>query len=216
MLWVMLVFVCVAAAVAAAARPALAGSAGMWLGLGVPYACLSVLAVRRLGRSGSLRDLIRFKPGDPSLGALLGAVLLAGAWLVKRTLLADGSPEQAWLWWIFAQIGDPSRPAIALGLVAIVVCEELVWRGWVQTELREALGARRGWILAALCYSLAHAATLFTLRDERAGLNPLLVLAALGGGLVWGFVTERTRRLLPAVFAHAVFSYFGADYFRPM
>ena len=62
----------------------------------------------------------------------------------------------------------------------------------------------------ALLYALAHVPTLFTLADPSAGKNPLLVLAALGGGLCWSFLVERTGRLLPSLLAHAVFSYFAA------
>jgi membrane protease YdiL (CAAX protease family) len=214
-IWVALVLLAVAAAIASSLRPVLAGSWAMWLGLLVPYVLVSALGLLRLRRSKRLRPLVRFQPGDPTLGAVVGFGLLASAWAVKSVLFRGSSAEHAWLFWLFRQVGEVSRPSIAVALIAIVVCEELTWRGWVQDELRQALGARRGWVACAGLYALAHVATLFTLRDETAGLNPLVVLAALGCGLVWGFLAERTGRILPSIFAHAVYSYFAVDTLRP-
>lgn len=197
-----------------AMRPALAGSSSMWWWLGVPYSGLTLIALWWLQRTQQLRGLLRFRSGDPSLGVAVGGLLLAGAWVFREVLLAEASPQRAWLAWLFAQLGDASRPGVAVALLCMVACEELVWRGWVQSELRQVLGARRGWIATSVAYGLAHAATVFSLSDAVAGPNPLLVLAALGAGLAFGFLAERTQRLLPSLFAHAVFTYFGADYLR--
>jgi membrane protease YdiL (CAAX protease family) len=89
-----------------------------------------------------------------------------------------------------------------------------VWRGLVLDRLAERFGSRRGWILSALCYSLSLAPTLFALRDPVAGLNPLLMIAALGCGIVWGFMAARFGRLFPAIFSHMAFTYFSAVQFR--
>ena len=40
-----------------------------------------------------------------------------------------------------------------------------------------------------------------------AGLNPVLPLAALGGGLVWGAMARAFGRLAPSVLAHALFDW---------
>ena len=47
-----------------------------------------------------------------------------------------------------------------------------------------------------------------------AGAVSLLVLvaAALGGGLVWGHLYNRTGRLGPSLFAHALFSWAIVDF----
>lgn len=83
-------------------------------------------------------------------------------------------------------------------LVLIVICEELVWRSMVLGELTERFGTRRAWPLAALCYGLTALPTLYTLRDPLAGLNPLLVTAALGCGIVWSFLASFKGRLVPS------------------
>ena len=36
-----------------------------------------------------------------------------------------------------------------------------------------------------------------------------VLIAALGGGLCWSFLVERTERLLPGLIAHGVFTYFA-------
>lgn len=213
MVWVGLVVLVLAGAVSYAFRPELAGSPAMWLGIGAPYLVLAGLALQRLARRQQLRPLLSFRRGDPSIGILLGLGLLAAAWLLARQLEA-GSSQRAWLFSIFLLAGDPEWTPGTVALLVIVACEELVWRGWVQLELREALGARRGWICCAVLYALVHVPTLFTLSDPDAGKNPLLPLAALGGGLCWSFLAERTGRLLPGLLSHGVCSYFASQSLR--
>ncbi|MEO8178127.1 MAG: CPBP family intramembrane glutamic endopeptidase [Deltaproteobacteria bacterium] len=210
MAWVGLVLVVVTGAGAYAFRPALAGSLTMWLGIGVPYLLLAMLGLVRLARRQRLSPLLGYRRGDPSIGILVGLGLLLGAWLFARQWLHAGASQRGWLLRVYLLAGDPEWALNGLLLLLVVLCEELVWRGWVQFELRERLGPRRAWIACALLYSAAHLPTLFTLDDEVAGKNPLLVLAALGCGLCWSFLAERTGRLLPGLLAHGVFSYFAS------
>lgn len=203
----------VGAAAAYAFRMSSAGTAQMWLGIGIPYAALSIVGLMRLRRMQLLGQVFQFKRGDPSLGILIGLVLIGGAWLVARTFLPPGTPERAWMLRVFLLPGQISGVAVSLVLLAVTVAEEIVWRGWVQSELREWLGARRCWIVSAALYAAAHLPTLFTLEDAAAGKNPLLVIAALGCGLCFGFLAERTGRLVPGLFAHGVFTYFTATSF---
>jgi membrane protease YdiL (CAAX protease family) len=119
---------------------------------------------------------------------------------------------------IYAQAGDPDvvqRSFVYTSvLFAIVIFEELVWRSMVLDELSQRFGPRRGWPLAALLYGVASLPTVYTLRDASAGLNPLLVTAALGCGLVWTFLASLKRRLVPVIIAHGVFTYFSLVQFR--
>lgn len=214
MSWVVFVLVVVGSAVAWAFRLPLAGTWWMWAGVGLPYLLLAVVTVIRLQRQQMLRPLLRFRPGDPSLGIVTGLLLLGGAWLFAKLLLPPEAAERAWLLRLFLLVGELPDVAATLTLLGIVCAEELVWRGGVQAVLREKLGPRRGWVGAAVLYSAAHLPSLFTLEDAAAGKNPLLVLSALGCGLCWGFMTERSGRLLPALFAHGVFTYLAAQSFR--
>jgi uncharacterized protein len=206
------------AAMAFAFRLEVAGSPWFWAALAVPYLALAALALHKLWDEGTLVDVLSPRWGDLSLGALTAAVLLLASFGARAVLAPAGSTRLAWLVRIYAQIGDPDvvqRSVVYTSLLLlIVVCEELVWRSMVLDELSARFGTRRGWPLAALCYGVTALPTLFTLKDPLAGLNPLLVTAALGCGIVWSFLASMKGRLLPVVIAHGVFTYFSLVQFR--
>jgi len=86
-------------------------------------------------------------------------------------------------------------PVIAsLALLPVIIGEELVWRGVVQTELVRRIGPWRGVILAALAYALAHAPL----------GSPLLVAVALLCGMAWGTLRAVSGSLVPSLLAHLV------------
>jgi membrane protease YdiL (CAAX protease family) len=184
----------------------------LWMGLAIPYVALVLLSVWQLRRRGLLAPLFRFRPGDPSIGVGLGVLLLIGSWLGAKLLIPPQSPIHAWVMQVFLLVGDASNWFTVACLVLLAACEEIVWRGLVQSLLAEKLGPRRGWIAASVLYALAHAPTLVTLRDPVVGYNPLIVLLALGCGLCWAFLRERTGRLLPGFFSHAAFTYLATQF----
>jgi membrane protease YdiL (CAAX protease family) len=208
----------ITAAMAFAFRLELAGSPGFWAALAVPYAALAALALHKLWDEGALVDVLSPRWGDLSLGALTAAVLLLASFGARAVLAPAGSTRQAWLLRIYAQIGDTDvvqRSVLYTAvLLFIVVCEELVWRSMVLDELSERFGSRRGWPLAALCYGVTALPTLYTLRVPIAGLNPLLITAAIGCGIVWSFLASIKGRLVPVIVAHGVFTYFSLVQFR--
>jgi membrane protease YdiL (CAAX protease family) len=211
MTWALIAVLVVAVSVAfASGGPVYAR--GLWLGVALPYAGLGALAALRLRRRGLLGPLLRFRPGDLSLGIGLGVLLVVSAWGLARWLLPVESVARAWLLRIFLTVGDVSSAGVMACLIAIAGLEELIWRGWVQAELASVVGVRRGWVVCAVLYACAHAATLMTLADAAAGPNPLVMLTALGSGLCWGFVRERSGRIMPGVFSHVAFAYLATQY----
>lgn len=214
----LLSFVVITAAMTYAFRFEVAGTPWFWVALGVPYALLAALALYKLWDEGTLLDVLSPRWGDLSLGFVTAAILLLSSWGARAVLAPADSPRLAWLFRIYAQIGDPDmvqRSVLYTGvLLVIVTCEELVWRSMVLDELTRRFGSRRAWPLAALAYGLAALPTLFTLRDPTAGLNPLLVTAALGCGIVWSFLASIKGRLVPVIIAHGVFTYFSFVQFR--
>lgn len=203
--------VLVVGAAVAYTLPLEAEGVGAWLGLALIHAALAGIGVYRLQRQGRLTALVRVRPGDLSIGIALALVLAISSWALARWLMPVASVERAWLLRVALMLGRSSSSAVTLCLIALALCEELVWRGWVQTELGLRFGAR-GWMLSALLYAVAHAATLVTLRDGVAGPNPLIFLGALGCGLCWAFLRERSGRLFPGVVSHAAFSYLATQY----
>jgi membrane protease YdiL (CAAX protease family) len=204
--------VVVALSFCVAMRPAWAGSPMLLVLIGAPYALLSGLAITRMAKEGSLASKLRPRSGDLSLGALVTIMLFSGA-LVGRNLLApEGSVRVGWLMRIYMQVGDPELVQrhiflASLGVVLVAALEEVAWRGYVFDLLDERLGTRRAWPATAILYAAAHLPTLVLLRDPFAGPNPLVVLAALGCGLVWGLLVARTGRLPVAIFSHALFAW---------
>jgi uncharacterized protein len=218
MVWVAICFVVSFGAAAFALRPAVAHTAAMWLGLALPYAALAGLAIFRLRAMSELKARFRYRSGDVAIGALSGGVLLVASWWGRSEFAPKDTPEAGWLRLIYDQVGDPealqNSVVLTATLVIIAVLEELVWRGLVLSELTEKLGVRRAWPIAALLYALAQVPTLWTLATPEAGLNPLVIVAALGCGLVWSFMAARTRRLIPSMISHVMFTYFSAAQFR--
>jgi membrane protease YdiL (CAAX protease family) len=212
---VALVFVLVTAGYAWAFQPSVAGTPEFLLRFAVPHAVLVAYAVRVLARDGVLLERLKPRWGDLSLGVVTAFVLLMASWGARATLAPQGSERQAWLWLVYLQLGpEQIQRSILLSslLLLIAFAEELVWRGLVMHELNERFGARRGWMFAALLYSLASLPTVYTLRAA-AGYNPLLVLATLGCGIVWTFLAVRTGRLVPGIVSHMAFTYFSAVQF---
>ncbi len=206
------------AAMGFAFRANVAGTPTFWLSLLVPYLVLAGLAVKKLWDEGALLDVAGPRWGDLSVGALTGGLLLLASFGARAVLAPADSVRQAWLFRIYAQVGDPDvvqRSVLYTAAVfVIVVCEELVWRSMVLDELSQRFGTRLGWPLAALAYGFSMLPTLFTLRDPLAGLNPLLLTSGIGCGIVWSFLASIKGRLPPVIVAHAVFTYFSLVQFR--
>jgi hypothetical protein len=196
--------------IAFAFDPRRAGTPAMLIALGLFYAAIGAFALRRLDQRGELRSRFRPASGDFTLGAAVAGALYGVAHLVDQVVARHGSIREAWIMRVYLQIGDPNAPGQVLiggAVFLIAAVEELVWRGLVMRTLEAAIGARRALVATSILYAVAHLPTLYFLSDPAAGPNPLVVLAALGCGTVWGLVYLRTARLVPAIFAHALFSW---------
>jgi membrane protease YdiL (CAAX protease family) len=184
-----------------------------WWPLLLGYALLTAFAVRQLHKQGRLAESFTLKGGDLSIGIMLGIGLLAMAWIIKTRLVPAGSPREGWLLQIFIVTGPMFGSTVkTLALVLLAGMEEVVWRGFVAHELSQKLGSRRALPLAAVLYAASLLPTAWTLADPAAGLNPLLVLAALGCGICWTFLALRSHRLIAVWASHAAFSYFAATH----
>lgn len=201
-----------------------ADRAGTWamlaamLGVQVPFAALAVHLVAKEGR---IAAELRPRRGDLTFGFLVALLMYGAAMAGRQIFLGAGSPRSWWVARIYLQLGDMSQNRMLyVGLVVLVTAglEELVWRGLVMRSLRAPLGPMRAWLLSSVLYGAAHATTITQLAHPVAGPNPLLVAAAFGGGLVWGHLYNRTGRLAPGVFAHALFSWAIVDFplWRPL
>ena len=195
-----------------------AGSPWFWVGVSLPYLPLLALALHKMWAEGTLVDLLTPRWGDLSIGATSMIVLLFASWAARKILSPVGTPRQAWLFRIYLQLGNPEHlqrsTAYTLLILLICVAEEIVWRGMVLGDLTERFGRRAALPLSALLYGTAALPTLWLLRDPIAGLNPLLLTAAVGCGLIWSFLAAQLGRLAPVVISHMAFTYFTIVQFR--
>lgn len=91
--------------------------------------------------------------------------------------------------------GAPVAAIALLLLFPIAPSEEIYWRGLIQRRFMERFGGNNGLALAAAAYALVHLPT----------LNPPLILTALIGGLVWGWIYKSSKQLEPAILSHIIF-----------
>ena len=218
MIRVGLAFLVTAISHAIAFREPLQGTMAFWMWILLPALVLAALAVHHFWDAGTLGERLLPRWGDLSIGALTALVLLVASWVARGALSPSGTVRQSWLYRLYLQLGDPEFLQHSAWLTSVILvvaaAEELIWRGMVLDVLSSRVGVRRGWIVAAALYGFAMAPTLYTLRDPIAGLNPLLVIAALGCGIVWSFLAARRGRLTPGIFSHMAFAYFSAVQFR--
>jgi CAAX protease family protein len=203
--------------------PASAGRPTLFLALGVPYAVFSALAVVRLRRasvayveggpsSGLPSISLRLRSGDLSFGLVIALALGLLSAFGRRVIAPPGSPAELWIVRVYLQLGNVPQEKtayvkMAASVVAVALLEELTWRGLVQSSLEGRFGPRRAWVLGALFFAAAHLPTAWQLAMPGPGYNPLVIMAALGCGLVWGFCAGRFRRLGPSLASHALYTY---------
>ncbi len=191
--------------------PDRSGSLGFWMLAGAPSVVLALAALPWARSEGVLAGWMAPRWGDFTRGLLGAVALFALAWLFVHEVCPVGSRREIWLVTLYGQIGDPRTlqahaPWVAAAILAVTLAEEIVWRGVVTERLAERVGSRRAWVWAAALYAVSYVPSVWALRSA-AGLNPILVIAALGGGLVWGAMARSFGSLVPSVLAHALFDW---------
>lgn len=162
--------------------------------------------------SAGLPIRLGLRSGDLSFGFALALGLGVLSVLGRQIIAPPRSGAEIWLVRVYLQFGDVPREKGAYlvkagAIVAVALLEELTWRGLVQPSLEGRFGVRRAWVLGALLFAVAHLPTTWQLAVPNGGPNPLVVMAALGCGLVWGFCAGRLRRLGPSLASHALYTY---------
>jgi membrane protease YdiL (CAAX protease family) len=179
-----------------------------YYGIG-PTLVLGVIGAYVLHRDELLLPLVTFRPGDFTRGFLAALVLFGGTFAATHFFLPLSSNRATWLLRVYLQLGDPKQlrdhvPAVVVAMALAALAEEVVFRGIVPALLEGLIGSRRAWIYSAVLFAAVQLPAAYALRTKEAGLNPLLPAAALGSGLVWGYMTRRWGRLWPAIISHAL------------
>jgi uncharacterized protein len=179
-----------------------------FLALAFVYSSTGLFTLFRMRARHELSAL-RLRGGDVSIAGLVGG-LLYGLAFAAHVVFTSKGPRAAWVFSVYLLLGDPfsdRHHLVAIGLAVIGMLEELTWRGLVLPALADRSGALRASVTTSILYATAHMPTMFLLGNDVAGPNPLLVLAALGCGLVWSYLRYRTGRLVPAILAHGLFTW---------
>ncbi len=145
------------------------------------------VTVREDFKTGGLRAVL--------LG-LISAAVLYGIFRAGNMFLQAFWPEiSGRLDSIYALKSGSSRWRIGLFLALIIgPGEELWWRGFLQRHWMARLGKWPGMLTVSLLYAAIHLGS----------GNPLLVLAALVGGLWWGYQYLRFNSLLSNLISHTL------------
>jgi membrane protease YdiL (CAAX protease family) len=191
-------------------QPERSGTLAMWALAGGPTVLLALVAAAWARREELLRDWLVPRWGDFTRGLLGALALYAAAWAFTRVVTPASSPRALWVVSLYGQIGNPrdlQAHALLVGanIGVVVVAEEILWRGMVTQLLADRLGSRTAWLWAAGLYALAYVPTLWALGAR--SVDPVLVLAALSGGLLWGWMARMFGRLGPGIVAHALFDW---------
>jgi uncharacterized protein len=178
----------------------------LWLRLaGVPFLWAALIAVAvvlvRSRGTGSLRSDLGFavRPGDIVLGAAVGVVTqLVFIKLLYLGLDALGLVRYDEIDEEARKLTDPAEGWLVVALVAVVtigapIVEELFYRGLMLRAFQARISEVLSIGMTAIIFALAH--------FQRVQFAGLLLF-----GVVLGYLTFRTRRLGPAIFAHAAFN----------
>lgn len=197
-----------------------AGLLSFVLIVSVPTVLLAVLGGWRAHRDGELGAWIRPSWGDFTAGFLATLVLFAASYGATKLLAPTGSDHESWLARLYLQLGNPmilrAHPVFVAGtLIVMAIADEVLWRGVVTRLIAERVGSRTAWLYAIIPYALAQVPTMWALSDPVAGLNPVLPIAAVGGGFVWGaLVRQQQGRLVPGIVSHALLNWCVLMMFR--
>lgn len=173
-----------------------AGQLGLWLGfLGVPW-----FAARAKG-NGLVRDFgVRGRPWDSVLGLLVGV----GSQLIVLPLIYapilvlfdkdSGDVEE-----VARNLTDRATDPLGVALLVLIVgigapiAEEIFYRGLVFRSIENRFGTWPGIVGSGVVFGASH--------------FQLLQLPGLAVfGVILAYLTSRTGRLMPAIFAHVAFN----------
>lgn len=184
-----------AASLALGAALALRDETNLWLATGAFAAVTLPLLLVLWGPAA--RKSLRLRPKGLLVGAGAGVALAALSHALHPLATALVPPLAGEVRALYAELAAPPGPVAALPVLgAVVVAEELAWRG----PLLERLGARLGPAPGLL----AHLG-IYTAPQLLSG-SPVLIGLAAGCGLVWGALRLGVGRLDAALACHLVWA----------
>lgn len=134
------------------------------------------------------------------LGAVLATVtILAFRWFGESFLADHNIPGILANW----GVDQANLPLLFWFMVlANAPAEELYWRGFLHTELKDRQPRTGTILLTAACYASYHGVTVYLL-IANLPVALLFMAAILAAGFFWGWLREKTGSVWPALLGHA-------------
>lgn len=153
-------------------------------------ACLLVLAYHLE------RPQNNFKlSGTLLIGFLSGMLMYMITWAASKVLPAVHPPLQNQLEDLYILLSPTETWQYSMLILLIIPGEEIFWRGLIEKRLLTHIKTVPAVLLSTLLYSLP---LIFS-------GNLLLVLAGIGGGLLWGIIYAWKRSLSMVIISHLLF-----------
>jgi uncharacterized protein len=166
-------------------------------GIGYVVIALSVVIVARFRGGRNWADLVGWKPWDMAQGLRLILVLLAAT--LAYSLVASAAIERVYpdaKDWIPVPKGTPWIIGfLALATFFAPITEELLFRGWIYTSLREVVRVPFAIAISAGVFALAHWES-----------THLYALAVFPVGLVLGYIRQRVDSVAASITFHALYN----------
>jgi len=122
------------------------------------------------------------------IGKIIGTSQIKELFEKEAEIQQKGFPEN---------ITDAIFPLLFFTAVILVpVSEEILFRGMAYTVLKKKFGVNRGILLSALLFSLLHQMVFYFV--------PIFLM-----GIVFAYVYEKTKSLLPSILSHALINLFA-------
>jgi membrane protease YdiL (CAAX protease family) len=169
---------------------------GVWAGIGGAAVSLAIWGMLLDDRIAG--DLRRPTPRLLGIGVLAGLFMLAVTYLGYGVVMAGIPRLHGATGELYRFFSSLPRPLIPLAVPAIIVSEEIVWRGRAQALFQESMKPYPAALAAAALYALAHAPI----------GSPLLAAVAFACGLFWGNLRAATGSIIPSLISHVIWDLF--------
>lgn len=163
----------------------------------VPASSLALIAIALVAAGRPRRRRLRLVPSGVSAREILVMVagILALSQALESLVLLLGVGTGPALEWMTRTMGSTTPLGLALALVVVgllaPVGEELFFRGYMLTRLRQAWSPGPAILVTAIAFGIIHGEWVHG-------------LLAAGIGVYLGLVTERAGSVVPAMICHAV------------
>jgi membrane protease YdiL (CAAX protease family) len=163
----------------------------------VPASSLTLIAIALVAAGRPRSQWLRLVPSDVPAREIL--VMMAGILALSQALeslvLLLGVGTGPALEWMTRTMGSTTPFGLALAIIVVgllaPIGEELFFRGYMLTRLRQAWSPGPAILVSAIAFGIIHGEWVHG-------------LLAAGIGVYLGLVTERSRSVVPAMICHAV------------